>query len=173
MLYVTLTRCWKGGLVMGGRGGYLGGSSSGTGDSSIGFKKTYESDNGGTVYTEKSRIEQSNINKQEKAKYEKEHDMCKHLADNGHDIVHLDDRNLSEGSYDILLDGEKAELKSMKGTTNIGREGKDAIRKQKADFVVFKFEGFSAKTNREIEKLVKNNIHGCYYVEGQKGLEWF
>ena len=63
--------------------------------------------------------------------------------------------------------------KNMKGTTNIGREGKDAIRKQKADFVVFKFESFSAKTNREIEKLVKNNIHGCYYVEGQKGLEWF
>ena len=159
---------------MGGRGAYMGGSSGSVGgDSSLGYDKTYESENGGTVYTEKSRIKQSKINKQEKNKYENENDMCKHLADNGHDIIHLDDRKLKDGSYDILLDGEKAELKSLKGASNIVREGKDAINKQGADFVVFRFDSFSTKMKREIEKLVDSHIHGCYYVKGESGLQWF
>ncbi len=128
---------------MGGRGGYSGGSSSGTEASSIGFTKTYESRNGGSVYTEASRIEQANMNKQERAKYNKEHEMCKHLADNGHNVVHLDDRKLSDGSYDILLNGKKAELKSLKGASNIGREGKGAIKKTKS-----RLRGIRVRQNR-------------------------
>lgn len=159
---------------MGGRGAFMGGSSGSVGgDSSLGYDKTYESENGGTVYTEKSRIKQSKINKQEKNKYEKENDMCKHLADNGHDIIHLDDRKLKDGSYDILLDGEKAELKSLKGSNNIVREGKEAINKQGADFVVFKFKNFTEHSKSEINDLVKEKIHGCYYVDGESGLHWF
>lgn len=158
---------------MGGRGAYNSISGAGGGNSSNGFSKTYVSRNGGSVYTEASRIEQAKMNKQEMAKYNKEHEMCKHLADNGHNVVHLDDRKLKYGSYDILLDGKKAELKSLKGTSNIGREGKGAIKKQKADFVVFRFKKVTTEVRKEIKKLADENIHGCYYAEGQKGLEWF
>lgn len=159
---------------MGGRGSYSGnGSGAGGGKSSAGYTKTYEGKNGGAVYTENSRIGQSNINKQEKAKYEKEHDICKHLANNGHTVVHLDDRKLSNGSYDILLDGKKAELKSLKGASNIGREGKSAINKQRAEIVVFKFEKFSEKAAKEIVKLQNAKIHGYYYISGDKGLVRF
>ena len=157
---------------MGGRGAYMR-SSSGGNSTPNAYSMTYKSENGGTVYTEESRIKQSKINKQEKAKYDKEHEMCKHLADNGHDIVHLDDRKLSDGSYDILLDGEKAELKSLKGSNNIVREGKEAINKQGADFVVFKFKNFTEHSKSEINDLVKEKIHGCYYVDGESGLHWF
>lgn len=154
---------------MGGRGAYSSISGSGGGN----FLKTYGSRNGGTVYTEASRIEQAKMNKQEMAKYNKENEMCKHLADNGHNVVHLDDRKLSDGSYDILLDGKKAELKSLKGASNIGREGKGAIKKQKADYVIFRFKKVTSEVRKEIKKLVDEKIHGCYYAEGQKGLEWF
>ena len=154
---------------MGGRGAYSSISGSGGGN----FLKTYGSRNGGTVYTEDSRIEQAKMNKQEMAKYNKEHEMCKHLADNGHNVVHLDDRKLSDGSYDILLDGKKAELKSLSSYNNIVREGKSAIKKQGADLVVFRFNTLSAKAKSYLKDLAKAKIHGCYYVRGQKGLAWF
>lgn len=159
---------------MGGRGSYSGsGSGSGGEKSSSGYIKTYEGKNGGVVYTENSRIGQSNINKQEKAKYEKEHDICKHLANNGHTVVHLDDRKLSHGSYDILLDGKKAELKSLKGASNIGREGKSAIQKQKADLVVFKFKEINSNVHKQLNILAEKGIHGYYYKNGDKGLSEF
>lgn len=158
---------------MGGRGAYGGISGTGGGNLPNGFLKTYESRNGGTVYTESSRIEQSKMNKQERAKFNKEHDMCKHLADNGHNVVHLDDRKMSDGSYDILLDGKKAELKSLSSYNNIVREGKSAIKKQGADLVVFRFDTLSAKAKSYLKDLAKAKIHGCYYVRGQKGLAWF
>lgn len=158
---------------MGGRGAYNSISGAGGGNSSNGFSKTYVSRNGGSVYTEASRIEQAKMNKQEMAKYNKEHEMCKHLADNGHNVVHLDDRKLKYGSYDILLDGKKAELKSLSSYNNIVREGKSAIKKQGADLVVFRFDTLSAKAKSYIKDLAKAKIHGYYYVRGQKGLECF
>lgn len=131
---------------MGGRG-----ASSGGAKSENGFEMTYKSKNG-FVMTEKSRIEQSKINKQEKQKYDKENEMCKDLADYGHNVIHLNDKNLSNGSYDIFLDGTKADLKRMKGTNNVYREGKSAIRDQGANLVVFKFDKYTVQTNREIKK---------------------
>lgn len=159
---------------MGGRGSYSGsGLNTWNGKSSAGFTKTYEGKNGGFVYTENSRIELSNMNKSERTKYNKEHDMCKHLANNGHTVVHLDDRKLSNGSYDILLDGKRAELKSLKGASNIGREGKSAIRKQKADLVVFKFKEINSNVHKQLNILAKKGIHGYYYKNGDGGLSKF
>lgn len=159
---------------MGSRGAFMGGSSGSVGgDSSIGYDKTYESENGGTVYTEKSRIEQSQINKQEKAKYDKENDMCKHLADNGHTVIHLDDTKLTDGSYDILMDGKKADLKSLKGASNIHREGKSAINDQKAECVIFRFDSISPNVHKELNKLASDGIHGFYYQNGADGLYEF
>lgn len=157
---------------MGGRGAYM--RSSGGGSSTPNeYSMTYESENGGTVYTEESRIEQSKINKQEKAKYDKEHEMCKHLADNGHNIIHLDDTKLTDGSYDILMDGKKADLKSLKGASNIHREGKSAINDQKAEYVIFRFDSISPNVHKELNKLASDGIHGFYYQKGTDGLYEF
>lgn len=152
---------------MGGRGAKIGIPS--------GWKQleiTYQSKNG-IVITEQSRIDQANKSKNEMEKYNKESDMCKDLADYGHEVFQLDDRKLSDGSYDILLDGRKADLKRMKGTNNVYREGKSAIQKQGADLVVFKFDKYTAKMNREIEKLQGNGIHGYYYLKDGGSLTYF
>lgn len=138
----------------------------------IGFNITHKSENG-SVMTEKSRIELSKINKQEGEKYKKENEMCKDLADYGHHIIHLDDRKISNGSYDILFDGIKADLKRMKGENNVCREGKSAIRDQGANLVIFKFDKYTAKTTGEIKKLQANDIHGYYYLENGGPLNYF
>lgn len=133
---------------------------------------TYKSENG-MVITEKGRIEYSETNKQEREKYKKEFEMCKDLADYGHEVFQLDDRKLSDGSYDILLDGRKADLKSLKGANNIVREGKSAIQKQGADLVVFKFEKITPNVHAEINKLSTKDIHGYYYETGKGALHKF
>ena len=80
---------------------------------------------------------------------------------------------ITDGSYDILLDGKKAELKSLKGASNIHREGKSAINDQKADSVIFRFDSISPNVHKELNKLVSDGIHGFYYQKGTDGLYEF
>lgn len=144
---------------MGGRG--ASGSSGGT------YSKTYEDrKSGGQVYTEQGRLDQAEKSKNEMQKYNKEHEMCKTLAKNGHTVVHLDDIKLTDGSYDILIDGHKADLKSLKGSNNILREASKATKKQGAEMVVFKFDKINAAVTQKIETLKQKGIHGYYYEEG-------
>ena len=99
---------------------------SGSGGGGGGFSKTYEDGRtGGQVYTEQGRIEQSKKSNGERQKYEKEAAMCKTLAKNGHTVVHLADKKRSDGSYDILLDGHKADLKSTKAPEYDQRQKKE------------------------------------------------
>lgn len=96
--------------------------------------------------------------------------MCKTLAKNGHTVVHLADKKRSDGSYDILLDGHKADLKSTKGANNIGNYAKHATRKQGAELVVFEFKKVDGAVHREINKLNQKGIHGFYYEKGSSKL---
>lgn len=149
---------------MGGRGATSGGGGGG-------FSKTFEDrKSGGQVYTEQGRIDQSKKSNGERQKYEKEAAMCKTLAKNGHTVVHLDDRNRSDGTYDILLDGHKADLKSLKGANNILREASKATKKQGAEKVVFRFDKITAEVKQKIEALKQKGIHGYYYGKGGKEL---
>lgn len=136
-----------------------------------GYSKTYEdSRSGGKVFTEKGRLDQAKKSNSERQKYEKEASMCKVLAQNGHTIVHLADRKHSDGTYDILIDGHKADLKSTKGANNIGNYAKHATRKQGAELVVFEIKKVDGAVHREINKLSKKGIHGYYYEKGTKKL---
>ena len=85
-----------------------------------------------------------------------------------HTVVHLDDTKRSDGSYDILLDGHKADLKTTKSANNIVKYGKDAINKQKAEIVVFKFDKMDTDKHIALNKLAKQGIHG-YYIEEDNG----
>ena len=57
----------------------------------------------------------------------KEKRVCEALAKDGHTIVHLDDTKRTDGSYDILLDGVKGDIKCLSNSNNILREGKKAV----------------------------------------------
>ena len=70
----------------------------------------------GFVVTERLKIRESLVNKQELAKFNKEFAMCRVLADNGHDIQYLHSEGRAKGqTYDILFDGIPADLKAITG----------------------------------------------------------
>ena len=125
----------------------------------------FNSDNGGYLVIDKQRIEQGNLSKQEKAKYEKERNMCLTLAQNGHKIRFL---KLTEGSFDIFIDDISADLKKTAGSGNIVKYAKKATREQGAQIVVFEFEKESASVYSELEVLKKIGIHGKYYFSDKK-----
>lgn len=149
----------------------MGGRVASGGGGGGGFSKTFEDrKSGGQVYTEQGRIDQSKKSNGERQKYEKEAAMCKTLAKNGHTVVHLDDKKHSDGSYDILLDGHKADLKSTNGGNNIANYAKHATRKQGAELVVFEFKKMDGAVYSEINKLKAKGIHGYYYKKGTSTL---
>ncbi len=96
------------------------------------------SNNNGFVVTQKERIAEA-VNKQEIEKYEKEKRMCINLANNGHDIEFLRGNNRPVGqTYDILMDGMKADLKCVTGGAgNIVKYAKKALTKQGGVAVIF------------------------------------
>lgn len=162
----------SGGSGGGSNGGHGGGGGNGNGKNGTAdsFVKTYESASGGQVITQQGRIDQANKSKNEKQKYEKEKAMCETLADNGHSVVHLDDQNIEGGSYDILLDGVKTDLKSLESSSNISKRASTAIKKQGAEMVVFQLKKIDATAHKEINKLIEKGIHGYYFEKGSKRL---
>jgi hypothetical protein len=129
------------------------------------WRLDYYTDNEGMLQTSRNRIIESKLNKQELAKFEKEHNMSLTLAKNGHIIVY---RETIEGSFDIFLDDKPAELKKTSGIRNIGKYAKKAIHKQDAEFVVFEFESESKEVYKEIESLKSKKIHGYYFFSKKK-----
>lgn len=164
------------GASSGGGGGSGGGSHGGQGgggeQNNAATKNvlTYKSPSGGQVQTQQGRIDQAAKSPNEREKYEKEKAMCETLADNGHNVVHLDDQHVEGGSYDILLDGIKTDLKSLDSSSKIGRRASHAVRKQGAEMVVFELKKIDATAHREINKLIEKGIHGYYYERGSKRL---
>lgn len=140
---------------------------------------------GGYVATEIDRIRFSEKSSNEKRKYEKEKGMCIDLAHMGFQIEHLSEvSGISSSDVRIVrsppgsiikINGEYADLKALSSANNILRHGKDAIERQGAAKVVFKFSPAIDKSrmNSEINKLKNRNIHGIYYFEGSKGYEVF
>ena len=125
----------------------------------------FNNDNGGYLVIDKQRIKQGDLSKQEKAKYDKEYDMCLTLAQNGHKIEYL---KLTEGSFDIYMDDISADLKKTKTHNNMVEYAKKAIREQGAEVVVFEFKEETVKIYAGLEILKRIGIHGKYYFTGKK-----
>lgn len=102
-------------------------------------------------------------NSQEIEKYQKEHTMCLVLKQHGFRVEHLSDEK-KDGTYDIHLNGIPADLKRLKGYSNIVKRAIHAIHHQKAQLIVFQFDGWSEKYRIEIENLKNYNIHGMYFL---------
>lgn len=134
----------------------------------------------GYVATQVQRIEFASKSPNEKKKYNKEHGMCDDLAQMGFQIEHLSEvSGISSPDIKIVnapenckitINGEPADLKELSSTNNILRHAKDAIERQGAKRVVFKFpENINkGKLKGEIAKLKERNIKGVYYFEGHK-----
>ena len=111
------------------------------------WEKTYfDHRTGGYVVTHKERIESGNESKQEKEKFQKEQDMCRDLAQQGHKVEHLSDKNRKKcQTYDVHYDGKKADLKSVNSHNNIEKHVRKAVREQGASTVIIRI---SDKANK-------------------------
>lgn len=129
------------------------------------WRMDYYSDGGGFLVTGRERIKQGELNKQERKKFEKEHDMCLTLAANGNTVEYLPEK---PGSFDINLNGVAADLKKTASANNIVKYAKKAINVQGAKIVVFEFEKNSKKLQEELDKLKQMGIKIYYYFSDSK-----
>ncbi len=125
-------------------------------------------DEGGYLLTSKERLAQADKSKNERAKFDKEHEMCETLAENGHSVKHMADQKDMNGTFDALVDGVPTDLKRTKGTGNIEKYAKHAVREQGAEQVIFQFDEFTHEHQDIISILSKNGIHGFYFVTGKE-----
>ncbi|MCL2074320.1 MAG: hypothetical protein FWH18_10385 [Marinilabiliaceae bacterium] len=126
-------------------------------------KTYYDLDTGGYLVTESKRLRLSLKSDNEKAKYAVENDMCETLAKSGYHIEHVNK------SYDIHINGIKADLKKTCGSGNIEKYAKKAIREQGAEKVVFEFQNNSKEVQLKLLKLSKYyQIHGYYFFSNKK-----
>ena len=118
------------------------------------------------------RIEEANRNPKELLKFEKEHCMCLVFAQSGLGIRHYEDEK-ADGSYDVICNGQKGDLKKTKGAGNIVRYAKYATREQRAEIVLFEFETWDSGFRKVVDELVRKDLHGFYYITGIRTVHRF
>jgi hypothetical protein len=121
--------------------------------------------NGGYVAVEKERIAQGKVSKQEEIIFNKEYDMCITLAQNGYRIEYL---KITEGSFDIHLNGLSADLKKTRSHNNLVHYGKKAIKGQGAQLVVFELETLTGRITTELNKLKTSGIRVLFFTTAEK-----
>lgn len=134
------------------------------------WRLDYYSDQGGLLTSNKKRIEEGKLNKNETEKFQKEHNMCRTLATNNHIVEY---RESVECEFDIYLDGRPADLKKVSSHNNIVKKAKHAVRNQGAEIVIFEFERITHEIQNKISELIQLKIHGIYFVSGKTELHYF
>lgn len=122
----------------------------------------YTLSNGGSITTPTKRLSKGNLNKQEQGKFEKELRVAKRLAEKGHRIVFTDEPP-GIPMHDVLFDGMRADIKSLKSHNNLLREAREAISHQNAEIVLIEFTQRNDKIIEAIKRLTREGIHGKYY----------
>ena len=120
---------------------------------------------GGYLVTSWKRIEEANKNPKEQSKLKKEHDMCMVFAQSGLKIKHFEDGK-PDGSYDVVCNNQKGDLKKTKGGGNIVRYAKYATREQGAEIVLFEFVEWKSEIRDTVSEMIRKNLHGYYFVSG-------
>lgn len=129
-------------------------------------KHLYDNDTGGYLVTERSRIEAGGRNKQEQAKYDKEHEMCLTFAHAGYRIEHLDETP-GISSPDVNINGMPADLKRTKGYGNIVKYARKAVRQQGAEMALFQFDEWNDEFRKQLLILKKEGIKVKYFITGE------
>lgn len=135
-------------------------------DETLWKKEFHDSDNGGYLVTEKTRIEAGERNKQEQAKYDKEYGMCLTFARAGYRIEHLGETP-GISSPDVTINGMPADLKRTKGSGNIVKYARKAVRQQGAEMVLFQFDEFNDAVRKELLALKREGIRAKYFITGE------
>ena len=91
--------------------------------------------------------------------------MCKVLAQNGYEVEYL---KLTEGSFDIYLNGISADLKKTMSHNNILDYAKKAVYKQEAKIVIFEFIEMTGKIWYELNKMKRMGINVKYFISVEK-----
>lgn len=129
-------------------------------------KELYDTDSGGYLVTERSRIEAGKRNKQEQAKYDKEHEMCQTFARAGYRIEHLGETP-GVSSPDVTINGRPADLKRTKGYGNIVKYARKAVRQQGAEMALFQFDEWNDEFRKQLLTLKKEGIKVKYFITGE------
>lgn len=134
-----------------------------------GWQQTYfDNDSLGYVATQKARLQHGCRNKQERAKFLKEQEMCRVLASHGKRVEHLAETP-GVSSSDITVDGETADLKHLSGANNIRRHAKHATKSQGAGIIVFQFDEHSTQIELELDKLRRKGVRVIYFYTDSPG----
>ena len=137
-------------------------------------KDYFNAENGGYLATNRKRIEQSQKSNQEERIFESEHRICLMYAKEGHRIKHLPDRKPNgEGTYDVICDNIKADIKKTRSTNNIIKYASRAIRKQGAEIILFEFETWSNDFRDLVDELIRKGYHGRYFVSCERHTHGF
>ena len=128
-------------------------------------KDFFSTENGGYLVTSRRRIEEALKNTKERQKFACEHACCLVFARSGLKIWHYED-NKPDGTYDIVCNGLKGDIKRVKGSCNVVKYAKYAIREQGAEIVLFELLKWNNKMRDAISEMIRKNIHGYYYVTG-------
>ena len=126
---------------------------------------------GGYLVTSWKRIEEA-LSKNEPDKLFVEHKMCMVFAKNGFKVKHFEDEK-ANGSFDVVIDDIRADLKKTKSTNNIMRYSKHAIKVQNAEIILIEFEKWSNEFRDIISEMSRKRIHGYYYVAGVEQIHSF
>lgn len=129
------------------------------------WRVDYYTDNEGMLLTNRNRIKEGQINKRKKKIFDKEWSTSRTMAKNGFLVEY---RETVPGEFDVFLDGIPADLKKTGSAGNIVNRAKKAVRKQKAELVVFEFTAETKETHIEINKLREKGIKGYYFFSKDK-----
>lgn len=100
----------------------------------------------------------------------------------GFQIEHLNERPgisspdvnvIRHGGGDSRVKGRFGDFKSTISANNIVEYAKHAVKEQGADFLLIEFVAYDRKIPAKIKEMVRNNIHGYYYVSNEKGYHSF
>lgn len=127
-------------------------------------KDYFDETTGGYVATSWKRIEEA-ITKNEPDKIAIEHNMCLTFARKGFHVLHYEDEK-SEGSYDVVINNIRADLKRTKSTNNIIRYAKHALRVQNAEIILVEFEHWGNEFRDIVSEMSRKGFHGYYFVTG-------
>ena len=127
-------------------------------------KDYFNEENGGYLVTSWKRIAES-VLKHEPEKLIVEHEMCLVFAKAGFKIRHREDEK-DEGSFDVMINGKRADLKKTKSTNNIIRYSKHALRVQNADITLIEFEHWGTAFRNVVSEMSRKGLHGYYFVSG-------
>lgn len=122
------------------------------------------------MVTSKERVKEGRRNSREREIFEKELAMCHTCAMNGHRVEYLSSANREkDATYDIILDGKPADLKSFTGTGAMIRQLKHALREQGAEVEIVELDNGSDLLYNKIIEARRKIEHGeiYYYIKGK------